>query len=255
MTTDSRQRVRATWNTRRSSSMSVLKRWGNTPWVASWTTTWGHSRPFTRCTVDNCTPSGSRPEARIGPSQASNVVGSGWSRPRAMMARRSSEWAVLFRPRWAASRVSIALSSPMSPRTKVRSSAVVDEAASRRMRSTSAQKPRTFSASRSLIRPARRRSPAWSVCSAIHSTTLGERPRPGRRAARWTSPGRNPAPVAILSHESAAATPVRWTNPVPSRLSTPIPSESSAACTGASRAFTRVSTTMSVGVTPPSTRC
>ena len=55
--TDTEPRVRPTWKTRRSSSMSTARRWGSRPADTSCSTTWGHSRPLTRWTVDSTTPS------------------------------------------------------------------------------------------------------------------------------------------------------------------------------------------------------
>ena len=50
-------RVIATWKMRRSSSMSSASACGISPSCAPSTTTYGHSMPFTRCTVDSATPS------------------------------------------------------------------------------------------------------------------------------------------------------------------------------------------------------
>ena len=50
-------RVIATWKMRRSSSMSSASACGISPSCAPSTTTYGHSMPLTRCTVDSATPS------------------------------------------------------------------------------------------------------------------------------------------------------------------------------------------------------
>ena len=200
----------ATWKTRRSSSTSSAKRWGNWSAPASCTTTWGHSRPLTRCTVASRTPSASparsssvaQPRRRSRPARgrgrrarpgrrdrpggptASACAGSRRGRPSSRRGRCS---------RTARS------TRPVSPRAATAASC-----------SRSATNGSTLSASRSCSRPARRWRASMDRCSAIQSTSFADRPRAGRRAASRMSPaGSWSGAVASRSQASAARTPVR----------------------------------------------
>ena len=119
----------------------------------------------------------------------------------------------------------------------------------------SSAKASTFSRSRSrLSRPASRSMPSTSRCSPIHSMTLPDRPRGGRRAAsagrpgagcRWWPAGARPAPRARRCAGARRARDPVARGPRPGRRAT---------CTGASVALTRVSTAMSAGAAPAASR-
>ena len=89
------------------------------------------------------------------------------------------------------SRDAMAPSRPRRSRTWSRTSEAVARWPRRTMARMSSAKASTFSRSRSrLSRPASRSMPSTVRCSAIHSMTLPERPRDGRRTASARSAGR-----------------------------------------------------------------
>ena len=120
------------------------------------------------------------------------------------------------------------------------------------MRTTSATKPSTCWASRSLfIRPASRVSASRERCSPTQSAIRGCTERLGRRKASATSEGAHwLPPVARRSQARPARTAVRSKNSVPTPPLVGTPAAASATCTGTRSELTRVSTAISCGAVP-----
>ncbi len=131
-----RQRVRATWKIRLSSSTSSDRRWGSRPSVAWCTTTWGHSRPFTAWIDASVTP----PSSAGALSCSASHPGTGPDRSRARPAppgRRDRLRGPSPAPWLHWSRAVALASSPPSPmcdRSTASTSAVVPRSATRRTR-------------------------------------------------------------------------------------------------------------------------
>ena len=176
----------ATWKMRRSSSTSSARWCGIRPSCTPSTTTYGHSIPFTRCTVESVTSSPSRRPAggrvRVAqPRLERRRHRASTARPRSS-ALRSSRW-LASGPRPPRSRVSSAPPSPIRPgpqRSSFSVSAPARTSAPSRSRSSRNSSSRPVRAVRArLRRPLEAPLPA----PAIRCSTSRRSDRLGRRAA------------------------------------------------------------------------
>ena len=189
---------------------------------ASCTTTCGHSRPFTRCTVASARRPGRRACAScLAQPRLERAPASGCRRGQR---HQGVEVVALRRP--GSPTAAMPSSGVDAPRRgPIWSRTAVSSRAGARPPRPGWQRLEVVGEGRHLVgvavagagRPGARR-PSRSRCSPIHSTTRGDRPRPGGAAPSPTSAaGRAPGGVARRSQASAARTPVRSSEPAPTR--------------------------------------